>query len=87
MGGVKLFRYEQNVEENSMEYYKVYFEHLNDVYLCIISSDCSILVTIGRYDRSIIIWKIKNFALLTAKNSNKNESRTGLSSNKRNGKL
>lgn len=50
-----------------MEYYHIYLEHLNDVYLCIISSDCSILVTVGSYDKSIIIWKIKNFDMLTSK--------------------
>lgn len=63
MGSLRIYRYKQNIEENSIEYYQVYLEHLNDVYQCIISSDCSTLVTVGRHDKSIIIWKIKNFDL------------------------
>ena len=46
-------------------------EHLNDVYLCMISADCSILVTVSKYDRSIILWKVKNFDMVANKNGKK----------------
>jgi hypothetical protein len=38
--------------------------YLNDVYLCIASADCNTLVSVGKHDKSIIIWKIKNFDIV-----------------------
>lgn len=71
MGSLRVFRYEQNIEENLIEYYGIYLEHLNDVHLCIVSADCTILVTVGKYDRSIVLWKVKNFDMLAAKTGKK----------------
>jgi hypothetical protein len=36
-----------------------------------ISADCSILVTVSKYDRSIILWKVKNFDMVATKNAKK----------------
>lgn len=63
MGSVRIFKYGQNFEDNNIEYYRIYLEHLNNVYICMISSDCSVLVTVGWHDQAIILWKIKNFDL------------------------
>lgn len=71
MGSLRVFRYEQNLENNVIEYYRIYLEHLNNVALCIISADCSLLATVGWQDRSIILWKVKNFDL-KASHSNRN---------------
>lgn len=67
MGSVRVFRYQQDPQDNSIDYYHIYLEHLNDVYLCIISADCNVLVTVGSLDKSIIIWKVKNFGVVGPK--------------------
>lgn len=86
MGSLRIFKYEQNIEENvnsvEYDYYQIYLEHLNDVYLCMISADCSIVVTVGRYDRSIILWKIKNFDMLMSKAMNNMNNGSSISNGK-----
>lgn len=69
MGSLRVFRYDQNFEDNLIEYYRIYLEHLSNIYLCIISADCTLLVTVGWEDRSIILWRVKNFDLNNAKNN------------------
>jgi len=53
MGSLRLFPY-PFIPNRS----QVYVEHLNHVYLCVLSPDSRTLVTVGREDRAIHFWEV-----------------------------
>ena len=61
MGSVRVYRYRKESQGHEINYDRFYLEHLNEVFLCVLSSNCALLVTVGRCDRCIFIWKVSNF--------------------------
>ena len=60
MGSVRVYRHQKENEDHEINYHRFYLEHLNEVFLCVLSSNCAILVTVGRRDRCIFIWKVRH---------------------------
>ena len=58
IGSLRVFKYPLILDDRELTYRKFYLENLNTVFLAILSSDSRTLVTVGKEDRSILIWKI-----------------------------
>jgi WD40 repeat protein len=54
MGSVRVFPYPLAANRN----YKVHIDHLNHIYLCVLSPDYHTLVTVSREDRAIHLWEV-----------------------------
>jgi WD40 repeat protein len=52
-GSVRVFNYPRT-EKGTIS--KVYIEHLNEVFICVISKDERTMITVGREDKSIHFW-------------------------------
>ncbi len=59
MGSVRVFEYPVMGVKDQLMYYRFYVEHLNEVYLCVLSQDSRLLATVGKEDKSLLLWKIK----------------------------
>lgn len=56
IGSVRVFAYP--ITANKDQSYQVYIEHLNHIYICVLSPDNRMLVTVSREDRAIHIWDL-----------------------------
>jgi hypothetical protein len=55
MGSLRIFKYPVVQEQT---YSKCYFEHLNNITICLASPDCRKLVTYSKVDRNINLWNV-----------------------------
>lgn len=56
MGSLRLFPYPLEAIKDHPS--RAYVEHLNEVYICVLSPDSRTLVTVGREDRAIHFWEV-----------------------------